>query len=364
MERKTPLYDCHVKYGGKMVSFAGYLLPVQYEAGVVREHMAVRTACGLFDVSHMGEILLEGPDALLNVQNLVTNDCAGMTDGQARYTPMCSEEGFVLDDLLVYRLSAESYLLVVNASNREKDYAWIKSHLSGQVSCVDRSDETAQLAVQGPHAAALLTDLFGPGLLPEKYYTFIRGLRLRGIECLVSRTGYTGEHGYEIYCAAKDASALWEVLLSAGERYGLLPCGLGARDTLRLEAGLPLYGHEMDETITPFEAGLGMFVKLQKESFIGKEALLQKREPERVRVGLRMTGRGIAREKCAVYRGDTQVGVTTSGTFCPFLNAAAAMALIDKSASETGTGLTVDIRGKKVEAEIVPLPFYSRSKSN
>jgi aminomethyltransferase len=324
--------------------------------------MAVRTACGLFDVSHMGEILLEGPDALKNIQNLVTNDCAGMADGQARYSPMCNEAGGVLDDLLVYRLSGERYLLVVNASNREKDYDWMASHRFGDVVLADRSDGTAQLALQGPNAVSLMAELFPADTLPKKYYSFVPELELDGIRCLVSRTGYTGEAGFELYCAAGDAPALWEKLLSAGEKYGLVPCGLGARDTLRLEAAMPLYGHEMDETVTPLEAGLGMFVKLQKDNFIGKEALLKHQVPACVRAGLRMTGRGIAREKCAVYQGQSRVGMTTSGTFCPYLNAAVAMALLEPGASKEGTALSVDIRGRRVEAEIVPLPFYRRAK--
>ncbi len=362
MEKKTPLYAQHVAAGGKIVPFGGYLLPVQYGTGVIKEHMAVRTACGLFDVSHMGEIVITGVDALANVQHLTSNDMRGMYDGQVRYSPMCNAAGGVVDDILVYQLSAASYLLVVNAANREKDWAWLLEHLAGSAAAEDISEEVAQLALQGPLSKQILARLAPEEALPQKYYSFVRTLPVAGIDCLVSRTGYTGELGYELYCAAEDAPALWGALLEAGAEDGLIPCGLGARDTLRLEAAMPLYGQEMDETVTPLETGLDPFVKLeQPDDFIGKAALLAQ-TPQRARVGLEVTGRGIVREHCAVYDGDVQIGVTTSGTHCPFLGKPLAMALLDRERAVVGTQVEADVRGRRVAAKIVPLPFYKRPK--
>ncbi len=376
MERKTPLYDCHVKAGGKIVPFAGYLLPVQYETGVITEHMAVRTVCGLFDVSHMGEVLITGKDALQNVQRLVTNDCGHMYDGQVKYSPMCNESGGVVDDLLVYQRNQEEYLIVVNASNRSKDVEWMKRHLVGEVKLEDISDELAQVALQGPRAKDILTKLAKEEELPVKYYSFKDDVKVAGLNCLVSKTGYTGEDGYELYCSKEDAPCLWEELLRAGnydterngrsaaaqEEYTLIPCGLGARDTLRLEAAMPLYGHEMDDTISPLETGLGFAVKLEKEDFIGKEGILKRGEIARTRVGLNITGRGIAREACPVYDNNEQIGVTTSGTHCPYLGRPVAMALLDTAHSAIGTQVEVEVRGRKITAEVVALPFYKRAK--
>ena len=362
MEKKTPLYDCHVAAGGKIVPFGGYLLPVQYETGVIKEHMAVRTECGLFDVSHMGEIMLTGPDALSNVQMVTTNDCSGMYDGQVRYSPMCNEQGGVVDDILVYKVNDNAYLLVVNASNKDKDAAWISSHLSGDVKFEDISESVAQVALQGPNSVPMLASLVADEQIPKKYYSFVQEADVQGIRCLISRTGYTGELGYELYCAAEDGPKLWNLLLEAGKAYGLIPCGLGARDTLRLEAAMPLYGHEMDDTVTPLETDLGFFVKLDKADFIGKDALVAAGEPKRCRVGLKVTGRGIAREHYPVYVGDQQIGMTTSGTHCPFIGMPVAMALVDKAYGEIGTEVEIEIRGRKVTAEVIPLPFYKRPK--
>lgn len=362
MELKTPLYDCHTAAKGKIVPFAGYLLPVQYETGVIAEHLAVRTRAGLFDVSHMGEVVLQGKAALANVQNLVTNDCTGMADGQARYSPMCNEAGGVVDDVIVYRLNTEKYWIVVNAANRYKDVAWMKEHLAGEIKLEDISDQVAQIALQGPRSLEILQKLAGPEAIPNRYYTFVAKAAVAGFACMVSRTGYTGENGFELYCSPGDAPVLWQSLLEAGKEFGLIPCGLGARDTLRLEAAMPLYGHEMDETITPLEAGLGFAVKMAKPGFIGQAALREKGKPARQRVGLKMTGRGIAREQCAVYTfaGDKKIGQVTSGTHCPFLGYAAAMALVETDAVVPGDKVWVEIRGKKVEAAIVPLPFYKK----
>ena len=361
MELKTPLYAWHESHGGKIVPFAGYLLPVQYETGVIAEHMAVRTAAGLFDISHMGEIFLTGPDALANIQKLMTNDCSGMPDGRVRYTLMCYEDGGVVDDLVVCRLGEGRYLLVVNAANRHKDAEWIESHLTGNVKFEDASDRYAQIALQGPKAPEILAKLTDSASIPVKYYTLIENGTVSGIPCIVSRTGYTGELGYELYCAPEYAEKLWNLLLEAGKDEGLIPCGLGARDTLRLEAAMPLYGHEMSETVTPFEANLSFAVKLTKEDFIGKKALEEKSVPQRIRVGLKMTGRGIARGGEEIFRNGEKIGATTSGTFCPFLQTAVVMAMVNPADSEPGTAVEIDIRGRKVAAEIVPLPFYKRA---
>jgi aminomethyltransferase len=361
MESKTPLYDRHVSAGGRMVPFAGYLLPVQYTAGVIAEHMAVRTACGLFDVSHMGEIIFTGTDALKTIQRLFTNDFAGMQDGRVRYSPMCNEAGGILDDLITYKFDSSTYYVVVNASNRHKDAAWMKDHLAGDTVMADVSDTVAQLALQGPKAQDILSRVADAGGLPLKYYSFTREMAVAGMPCLVSRTGYTGEDGFELYCANEHAPALWDALLKAGAEDGLIPCGLGARDTLRLEAAMPLYGHEMDESITPPETGLGMYVKPSKTvPFIGMEAILAKGEPAVSRVGLEVTGRGIVREACTVYAAGKQVGRTTSGTHCPYLDRPVAMALVDIAYAVPGIVLFADVRGRMVETRVVPLPFYRR----
>ncbi|MGB8451191.1 MAG: glycine cleavage system aminomethyltransferase GcvT [Anaerocolumna sp.] len=360
MELKTPLYDCHVQGKGKVVPFAGYLLPVQYESGVITEHMAVRNAAGLFDVSHMGEVMLTGKDALINVQQLVTNDCSRMYDGQVKYSPMCNETGGVVDDLLVYKLNQEKYLLVINAANRSKDVEWIKGHLFGSIEFKDISDEVAQLALQGPKSKNILLKLTDSKDVPVKYYSFVERGIVNGIPCLISKTGYTGEDGYELYCKPEDAKELWNYLLAAGKEDGLIPCGLGARDTLRLEAAMPLYGHEMDDDISPLETGLGFAVKMNKVDFIGKKGLENRGEVTRKRVGLNITGRGIAREKCPVYSEDKMVGMTTSGTHCPYLGRPVAMALVDMEYTKIGTKLDIEVRGRKITAEIIDLPFYKK----
>ena len=361
MERKTPLYDCHVACGGKLVPFAGYLLPVQYR-GVIEEHMAVRERAGLFDVSHMGEVLLTGPDALQNLNHLFTNDFTNMTDGRVRYSPMCNEQGGIVDDLVVCRIDAQQYLIVVNAANREKDVEHMRKVIFGDVQLQDVSDSYAQLALQGPKSREILAKLTAQENIPEKYYTFVKDRDVAGISCIVSRTGYTGEMGFELYCAPQEAAALWNALLEAGAQYGLIPCGLGARDTLRLEAGMPLYGHEMDDAITPFEAGLAFAVKMGKMDFVGKRALEEKSMPQRGRIGLHITGRGIAREKQTVFANGEVIGETTSGTHCPYLGGAYAMALVETAFAMPGIEVEVDVRGRRIAAQTVALPFYSRTK--
>lgn len=361
MEKKTPLYDLHLELGGKIVPFAGYLLPVQYETGVIREHMAVRTACGLFDVSHMGEIRFKGPDALDNLQNMLCNDYRVMDTGRVRYSPILNQGGGIVDDLIVYKFAEDEYFLVVNAANKDKDYAWFQKYARGDVKITDESENFAQLALQGPNAKAILAKLADEAKFPQKYYSFVDGLPVAGIPCLVSRTGYTGEHGYELYCKPEQAAELARALLKAGKDEGLIPCGLGARDTLRLEAGMPLYGHEMNDEISPLEAALDLFVKMDKPDFIGKAALIARGAPKRVRVGLEVTDRGIAREHCEVYEHGQPIGITTSGTLLPFTNRASAMALVDVGVSQSGTQLDIDVRGRRLKAVVVPLPFYKRN---
>lgn len=362
MERKTPLYDLHLSLKGRMVPFAGYLLPVQYETGVIVEHKAVREACGLFDVSHMGELRIHGKDALRSLNLLMTNDFSDLEVGRVRYSPMCNASGGIVDDLIVYKFADDDYLLVVNAANKDKDAAWIRSHLMGDVQMDDLSDDYAQLALQGPKSKEILAKVADQAAFPVKYYSFVPELQVAGVPCLVSRTGYTGEFGYELYCAPENAVKLAEALLDAGRELGLIPCGLGARDTLRLEAGMPLYGHEMNDEITPLEAGLGFFVKLDKADFIGKTALLEKKEPKFVRAGLMLLDRGIAREHNDVYVNDRKIGETTSGTLAPYLNKAVAMARIDRAYAEPGTKVVLDVRGRKLTAEVVTMPFYQRPK--
>jgi aminomethyltransferase len=357
LEKKTPLYAWHESHGGRMVPFGGYLLPVQYETGVIAEHNAVREKAGLFDVSHMGEFVIHGKDALENLQRIFTNDFRGMKNGRARYTLMCGDSGGVIDDLVVYKMEEGRCLLVVNAANREKDAAWIKERLRGEAAFEDLSDTLAQISLQGPAAGGILASV--SSTIPEKYYTFIEQGRAAGIGCIVSRTGYTGEEGFELYCESRDAVPLWEKLLEAGKSAGLIPCGLGSRDTLRLEAGMPLYGHEMDEGTSPFEAGLAFAVKMDKPAFTGKEALAGKEKPHRVRTGIRITGKGIARENCAVLAEGKAVGKTTSGTYCPYLREALAMAIVETWAAAPGTALEVEVRGRKIEAAACALPFYT-----
>ncbi len=362
MEKRTPLYEAHVRAGGKMVPFAGYELPVQYETGVIKEHMAVREQAGLFDVSHMGEIHCQGKDAIANLQHLLTNRYDNLSDNQARYSPLCNEAGGILDDLIVYRKNEEDYLLVVNAANKDKDYQWIVEHKFGDVTFTDESDAYAQLALQGPQALAILGKLTDEAQIPKKYYRANFDAQVAGVPCMVSKTGYTGEDGVEIYLPADQAVPVWEALLDAGKEEGLIPCGLGARDTLRLEAGMPLYGNDMDESVSPLEADLGFAVKMDKEEFIGKDALLAAGDLTRKRMGFKVTGRGIVREHAYVFAGEQEVGRTTSGTHCPYLGYAAGMAMLDIEQAKVGTKLTADVRGRRVEMEVTALPFYKRSK--
>lgn len=357
--RTTPLLPCYEESGAKTAPFAGYVLPMQFAAGVLAEHQAVRENAGIFDVSHMGELLLEGPGAFASLQELLTNDFTTLAVGGCRYAILCKDDGCALDDLLVYRLGEERYWLIVNGANREKDYEWIRTHLGPDTKLTDESDSYAQIALQGPKSVEILKKLTEDEL-PEKYYTFRENVKVAGAPCLVSRTGYTGEDGFELYIPAEHATHIWRKLLEAGKEEGLLPCGLAARDTLRLEAAMPLYGHELTEELTPLDAGLKFAVKLKKASFIGLEALKQQ-VPEVERVGLVVTGRGVLREHQDVYLGEEKLGQTTSGTFAPHLGKSIAMAYVRRGSVEAGQALEVDVRGRRVAVEVVPLPFYKRA---
>ncbi len=360
---KTPLYEAHVAAGGKIVPFAGFHLPVQFE-GIVAEHARVRSAVGLFDVSHMGEITLDGPRAAAFADEVVSNSVAKLSDGQICYTVACNERGTVLDDLLVYRYSAERVLLVVNAVNVDKIFRHLVSLSPRLVDIRNRTAEIGQIAVQGPRSSELMlrTGFFAAARrrIAELPYYWFFPFEIGGEEIVVSRTGYTGEHGYEIYLPARLAPAVWSELLEAGDDLGVGPIGLGARDTLRFEPCFCLYGHELDEETSPLEAGLSWLVKLGKEKFIGREALLREKErgPARKLVGLELFGRQIARQGFPVLQNGKAVGKVTSGTFAPTLQRSLALALV-RSDSEEGAGpYTVDVRGKAAEAKIVPAPFY------
>jgi aminomethyltransferase len=359
--KKTPLYDAHIALNAKMVDFGGWALPVQYTS-ILEEHKAVREAAGLFDVSHMGELFVRGKDAFSFLQHMLTNDLTGLNPGRCRYSMVCYDNGGVVDDVLVYMFSETVYLIVVNASNTEKDFEWFASHVQGQgdVKVTNDSANYAQLALQGPRFMEVLHAAGVTDGIPEKNYSFTENLSVCGISCLVSRTGYTGEDGVELYCAPKDALKLHKALLNAGKDLGLLPCGLGARDTLRFEASMPLYGHEMDATVTPLETNIAFCVKLNKPEFIGKDAMV-KNPPKRMRIGLKLVDRGIAREHADVYAGNELVGHVTSGSPAPSLGGNYAMALVNIDKSDLNE-FYIDVRGKKLLAERVMLPFYKRQK--
>jgi aminomethyltransferase len=359
--KRTPLYDCHREAGGKMVDFAGWEMPVQY-AGVIEEHRAVRTAAGLFDVSHMGEVRVRGAGAEAFLQRLTPNDVSKLVPGRAHYSGLLTEQGTYVDDLLIYRLAAEDFLVVVNASNAERDFEWIAASAKGadgDVEVINQSDQYALLALQGPTAVGLLASLTETDLSAIKYYGFAQG-QVDGVPALLSRTGYTGEDGFELYLSPEDAPAVWRRLLAAGA----VPAGLGARDTLRLEAAMALYGHEIDETTTPFEAGLGWVVKLDKGDFLGRDALAAQKAQgiPRKLVGFEVQGRGIARQGHAVVSDGGTVGAVTSGTWSPTYEKALGMAYVPPGLAAPGTALTIDVRGKALPAVVVEVPFYKRPR--
>ena len=354
MLKKTSLYDEHVALNGKMVEFANYILPIQYSS-IVDEHMAVRENVGIFDVSHMGEILIEGEAALSFVNYLVCTDISKIKPSRIKYSLLLDNNGAIIDDLLVYCLNETKFLLVVNASNKEKDFKWILDHQKDDVKITDKSDYYSQIAIQGPLSKSVLENIIDLNLLPQKYYTFKENVNILGHEVLVSKTGYTGEEGFEIYGDGPSIKHIFNELI----KLKVTPCGLGARDTLRLEAGMPLYGHEMDENTSPLDTALEYFCKLEKEKFIGKEMLEDK---GLTRVGLKNLEKGIIRDKMEVYYNGEFIGLTTSGTYLPYLKGSYAMAIINKKYSNENTEVDVKIRNRYVKAQIVKLPFYKRKK--
>ncbi len=366
--KKTPLYDEHVRLGARMMPFAGYDMPVQYSS-ILAEHLAVRRAAGLFDVSHMGEIRATGPAALAFVQGLITNDAAKLTDGRALYTVMCNPDGGVVDDLLVYRLGAEDYLLVVNASTAASDFAWMQAHNDAGAELADQSEATALLAVQGPAAFEIVQQIVGEPITDIAYYHF-KALAPGGFFgsrfALISHTGYTGEPGVEIYCDADKAAEVWQAVLEAGRPHGLLPAGLGARDSLRLEAGYPLYGAELDAATTPLEAGLGWVVKLAKEDFVGRDALRTAKDAGvgRKLVGFVMQERAVPRHGFEVVdpdEGET-IGVVTSGGHSPLLEKGIGLAYAPNQPryTEEGASLGIRIRDRVLPARVVRPPFHKK----
>lgn len=362
--RKTPLYEKHVGAGARVVDFAGWWLPVQY-AGILEEHRAVREHAGIFDVSHMGEIRIKGAEAFGCLQKILTNTLEGMKDGSVRYSPMCYPTGGTVDDVLVYRLSPEEYWLVVNASNKDKDLSWITENAAGFSAAIsDDSDETAEVAIQGPAAAGILSVLVGPEIEQLGYYEFAPKLSLGGVDVLISRTGYTGEDGFEIYCPASNAEFVWDALLAGGRSAGLQPAGLGCRDTLRFEAAMPLYGHELSADISPLEAGLSRFVAFDKGEFIGREVLLEQKERgvNRKIVGFEMLERGVARAGYPVMKNGERIGQVTSGSFAPTLGKNLGMALVDANIGPLGAEISIEIREKPVQAKTISRPFYKRGK--
>ena len=363
--KRTPLFEVYKDYGAKTIDFGGWDLPVQFSS-IKEEHEAVRTKAGLFDVSHMGEIEVKGTDSLKYLQKMMTNDISKLKNSGAQYTAMCYENGGTVDDLLVYKIEDDHYLLVVNASNIEKDFNWLQEHAEGNVELKNLSEDMAQLAIQGPLAEKVLQKLAGTNLSDIGFFKFQQDVDLNGKKALVSRTGYTGEDGFEVYCDAQDAVALWVEILETGKEEGVLPCGLGARDTLRFEANLALYGQELSPEITPLEAGIGFAVKVNKEAdFIGKEVLKNQKEngvPRKL-AGIEMIDRGIPRHGYPVYKGEELIGEVTTGTQSPTLKKNIGLVLIKKEHAEPGTDLEVEIRGKRLKAKIAATPFYKREKN-
>ncbi|MDA8345893.1 MAG: glycine cleavage system aminomethyltransferase GcvT [Thermaerobacter sp.] len=367
MGKKTPLYEEHLALGGRMVDFGGWDMPVQYTAGILAEHEAVRKRAGLFDVSHMGEIECTGDRALAFADYLVTNNCQRLNMDQVLYTAMCYPDGGVVDDLLVYRLQ-DRVLLVVNASNTEKDVAWVteqKETFGDGVQVRDVSAETAQIALQGPKAQEILQRLTEKNLDEIAFFYAAENVEVAGRTALVSRTGYTGEDGFEIYLRSEDAVHVWREILRTGAPEETLPCGLGARDSLRFEACLPLYGHELDREHNPLEAGLKFFVKLQKPDFIGHAALAKVQEdggPARRLIGYRVLDRGIARQGYPLLdAAGRTVGITTSGMPSLTLGGSIGLGYVPAALAQPGTSIAVEVRGRAVPAEVVKIPFYRRS---
>ena len=358
--RNTPLNEVIRQAGAKLVDFAGWEMPVQFRS-VLEEHQAVRTRAGLFDVSHMGEIRVEGQGSLALLQRLTPNDVGKLVPGQAQYTALLTPQATFVDDILVYRRDEQRFLLCVNASNVEKDFRYVRENAAGQVRVEDASSEYAQLALQGPRAAAILGRVADQSVEAVPGYHFIEG-SVRGAPALLSRTGYTGEDGFEIYLAPGQAAQVWLDLLQAGREDGLIPCGLGARDTLRLEARMPLYGNDIDETVTPLEAGLGFMVHLDKGDFLGSAILRRQKERgvEKKLMGFELTDRGIPRHGYPLRAGGSEVGCVTSGTFSPSLKKSIGLGYIPSASARIGETIEVIIRGNAVSGRIVKTPFYKR----
>ena len=365
--KQTPLNRVHRELGGKMVDFGGWDMPVQYPAGTIEEHLRTRNHSGLFDVSHMGEIDVKGSDAIAFVNRITSNDVTKLIDGQAQYSALTTPDGTVIDDLLVYRFAADHLFLVVNAGTTEKDWEWIRSHHAGEsVELKNVSNEYCQIALQGTEALSILQQLTDVPLNDIKYYHFTTGT-VDGVESIISRTGYTGEDGFEVYAAAEKGEQLWNKMLEVGKvgtETGVLPCGLAARNTLRLEAGMSLYGHEIDETTTLLEANLGWICKLDKGEFIGREKLAQQKEAglKRRLVGFEITERGIARDDQEVVIGDQRVGKVTSGSPAPYLKKNIGFAYVPAEFAAVGGEIKIDVRGRLVGAQIVKTPFYKRAR--
>jgi aminomethyltransferase len=360
--KQTVLFNRYKDYGGKTIDFGGWDLPVQFSS-IKAEHEAVRTKAGLFDVSHMGEVLVTGDGALSYLQKMMTNDVSKLKVGQAQYTAMCYEDGGTVDDLLIYKRDEGNYLLVVNASNLEKDLEWMNKHKTSDVEIEDKSDDYALLALQGPLAEKTLQKLTTIPLNEIKFFRFQENVQICGQNVLISRTGYTGEDGFELYASPESIVVLWEAILMAGESDGVVPAGLGARDTLRFESGLPLYGQELSQDISPLEAGLGFVVKLNKEEdFIGKQALAGQKEngvPRKL-VGLEMIDKGIPRTGYKVFLNDEEIGEVTTGTQSPTLNKNIGFALLNTEHATVGTEVIVQVRKRMLKAEIIATPFYKR----
>jgi aminomethyltransferase len=360
--KRTPLYEQHCQLGARLVEFGGWEMPVQYRS-ILEEHRAVRMDAGLFDISHMGEFSVQGPGAPAFLQYLVPNDVSRLSLNQALYTQLCRPDGGVVDDLLIYHLAGETYMLVVNAGNIEKDFAWVQQQSQGyEVRLQDQSADTGLLALQGPAAVAILQPLTQIDLSTIAYYRCAPGVVGRA-SCLISRTGYTGEDGFELYCSADEVLDLWQDLLTAGSEHQLLPAGLGARDTLRLEAGYCLYGHELDDTTNPLEAGLGWTVKLAKGDFLGHQALaaLKAEGLKRKLVGIEMVDRGVCRGGYAIYNDQRQIGVLTSGAPGPTLQKNIGLGYVERGQAVPGAFVQIDIRGRRAAAQIVTPPFYKRA---
>ncbi|HEX8746478.1 MAG TPA: glycine cleavage system aminomethyltransferase GcvT [Pyrinomonadaceae bacterium] len=365
--KQTPLNQAHRRMGARMVDFGGWDMPVQYPAGTIEEHLRTRTHAGLFDVSHMGEIDVRGPDSIAFVNRITSNDVTKLVDGQAQYSALTTPEGTVIDDLLVYRFAQDRLLLVVNASTTPKDWDWITSHKAGEsVELKNVSADYCQLALQGPGALGILQTLTDLPLSEIKYYHFREG-SVDGVPSIVSRTGYTGEDGFEVYAAADKAEQLWDRILEAGrhgETDGALPCGLAARNTLRLESAMALYGNDIDDTTTLYEANLGWICKLNKGDFIGREALARQKEEgvKRRLVGFETTERGIARDHQDVLINGERLGQVTSGSPAPYLKKNIGLAYVPVEFAKEGQEIQIDVRGRAVGAQIVPTPFYKRKK--